>query len=163
MEKFLLGFATRLGALYLMLFLFSCEDNTSPPTTTSEATIEGTWILSKEHSHEGDEDQFKEFPLSNCDKKTTLEITSNGRFVEKSYFEDPGTGGECIKNNQDIKGRWEKRNDGSFWLIFNENNNLVFEKSKGVIEKGDLIITLQYNDKNLESDTMLKFTYSRVN
>ncbi len=159
MKKFLLGYIGRLTVLILMSFLYSCANNVS---NTSETTFTGKWQLKKEYSNEGVDTALKEFPLSACDKSTILEIMPNGKFVEKSYYEDTGTGGECIKDNQDTKGKWKKGRGDFFRFVYDENDSFLFKKSKITIENGDLIVALVHNDPDLESETILKFIYSRV-
>ncbi|MEW7289415.1 hypothetical protein [Aquimarina sp. 2304DJ70-9] len=159
MDKFLLGYTERLTVLILLLFLCSCANNVS---NTLETTFTGKWQLKKEYSSEGVDASLKEFPLSACDKNTILEIMSNGKFIEKSYYEDTGTGGECIKDNQDIHGKWKRGRGNYFRFVYDEEDNFLFKKSKITIENGDLIVALVQNDPDFESETMVKFIYSKV-
>ncbi|GAA4279410.1 hypothetical protein [Aquimarina mytili] len=159
MEKFLLVYTTRVVILCLLLCLYSCENNTSNPL---EANVVGKWQLEKEFSSEGSDVPLKEFPLSACDKETVLEIMENGIFIEKSYYEDLGTGGECIMDNQDTIGKWKKGRGNFFLFTYDKKDNLSFKKSRITIENENLVVALLHNDPDLDSETFLKFIYSKV-
>ncbi len=154
----------RLLLIYIVLSIlilfgtYSCKNNDS---NTSKTTIVGIWQLEQEFSNDGNSDQLKEFPLSLCDKMTTLNIFKSGKFIEKSYYDDFGTGGECIKDTEETQGIWEKGSIGVFHFMYDKNNILSFTKSDVVLKNGKLEITIDYEDPDLEYKTMLKFIYSK--
>ena len=76
MKRFLLIYI-----LLLILILFgtySCKNN---DPSTSKSTIVGIWKLEQEFSNNGNSDQLKEFPLSSCDKMTTLKVLKSGKYI----------------------------------------------------------------------------------
>ncbi len=158
MKNFLCIGVLRFTVLIFILCLFSCE---SSSLNTSEITLTGTWFLKQEYSNEGGDTPLKEFLLSDCEKKTTLEILDNGKFIEKSYYSDLGTGGECLKDSEDTVGNWEKNPEGEINITYDENDTFNFTKSEVRIEKGYLIVTLVYDDPDLGLKTVLKFIYTK--
>ncbi len=157
MKKLLRTYAARFVALGLIFY--SCG---SSGADTPEVTISGTWKLKKEYNNEGENTPLKEFPLSTCDKATTLEIFSTGRFIEKSYYEDSIIIGECAKDSQDTKGDWEKSANGKYLFMYDNNNALSVKGATVTIEKGDLIVNMIYHDKDLGPKTKLRFIYAKV-
>lgn len=160
MEKLLRFYGARFFMLCIILSLFACDKKT---VGIDEEKLIGTWKLEQEYNNEGKNTPLKEFPLSDCDKKTTLLITANGNFIEKSYYEDLGTGGECIKDNQDTIGQWTKGKGDSFQFTYPQNENLLFRNSKVVIKDDHLIVTLMQEDSDLGTGTALKFVYVKAN
>lgn len=152
----------RLLLVYIVLLIlfgtYSCKNNDS---NTSKNTIVGIWQLEQEFSNDGNSDLLKEFPLSSCDKMTTLNIFENGKFIEQSYYDDFGTGGECIMDTEETKGIWKEGSNGIFYFTYNKNNILIFTKSDVVLKNGKLEITIEYEDPDLEYKTILKFIYTK--
>ncbi len=157
MKKLLRAYTTRW--IVLGLIFYSCG---SSGAKAPDITIIGTWKLKQEYNNEGGDTPLKEFPLSACDKETTLEILSFGRFAEKSYYEDSSIAGECAKDSQDTKGDWKKSANGMYLFMYDNNNALMLKGSTVTIEKGDLIVYATYTDKDLGPKTKLKFVYARV-
>lgn len=142
----------------MLLSVYSCVSNNS---NSIETKIIGVWQLEREFSNEEEDGPLKEFLLSSCEKLTTLEVLMNGRFIEKSYYEDFGTGGECVKDTWGIQGDWEKGSEGTFNFKYDKNNILFFDNSTVAIENGKLIISIVYYDSDLRYKTMLKFIYTK--
>ena len=157
MQKLLLSYVARLTMLGVLFF--SCG---SGGTKTQNITIVGTWKLKQEYSNEGGDTPLKEFPLSTCDKATTLEIMKSGRFVEKSYYENSSIAGECAKNSSDTRGDWKKGPGGMFLFVYDKDNTLSLIGSKVTLENGELIISAVYTDRDMGPRTKLKFIYSKV-
>ncbi len=142
-----------------VLMIFSCKR--SDPDASSILLI-GKWKLKQQFSSEGKNMGFEEFPLSFCEKMTTLEIAIDGSFVEKSYYEDFGTGGECLKDTEETLGNWKKEPDGTINFIYNQKSVLLFTKSDVVLKNGHLVITIAYDDPDLGHETTLQFIYTKV-
>ncbi len=157
MKRFLLIYLALL--VVLIMILYSCGSSGS---NGPDVTIAGTWNLVQEYSNEGEGTPLEEFPLSKCNKMTTLEIFDSGRFIEKSYYEDSSISGECAKDSEDTKGDWKKGPNGMFLFIYDKNNALFLKGSTVTVEKGNLVVTSVYTDGDLGSGTILKFMYSRV-
>lgn len=157
MKRDLLFFTTRL--LVLGLIFYSCG---SSGTKTKDVAITGVWQLKQEYNNEGGDTPLKEFPLSTCDKATTLEILNSGRFIEKSYYEDSSIAGECVKDSQDTKGDWKRSANGGFLFKYDSNNALSIKGSTVTVEKGELVVYTIYNDKDLGPKTKLRFIYTKV-
>ncbi len=157
MKKLLPVFATRL--LMLGLIFYSCG---SSGANAPEVSIVGIWKLKQQYNNAGGDTPLKEFLLSECDKTTTLEIFKNGRFVEKSYYENSSIAGECAKDSQDTKGNWKKNTNGHYLFMYDSNNALSLKGSTVTIIDGDLVINAVYNDKDLGPKTKLRFVYARV-
>ncbi len=147
-------------AVFSVLF-YSCG---SSGAKIPESTIIGTWQLRQEFNNEGNDTPLTEFPLSQCDKATTLEIMESGRFVEKSYYKSSSIAGECIKDNRETKGVWRKgkQDQGMFFFIYDKDTVLSLKGSKITIENGNLVVLTVYNDQDLGPRTKLKFIYSKV-
>ncbi len=157
MKKFLL-FHVALLALTSWI-MGSCDVENR---NTSEITIVGAWQLKKEFTNQGENTPLKEFPLSECDKKTTLEVLENGRFLEKSYYDDLTVRGECLKDTEETMGRWKRGSGDVFFFAYYKSEAILFSKSEVKIENGDLIITSTYNDPELGYGTILKFIYTKM-
>ncbi len=145
-------------ALLVTLGIYSCNNSGA---NTPEIIIDGTWQLKQEFSNEGEHTPLKEFPLSDCDKQTTLEIFPCGKFIEKSYYDDLGTGGECIMDTEETKGKWKNETDNTFIFTYNNSNALLIRKSQVTIQNKDLVIVSVYNDPDLGPKTTLKFIYTK--
>ncbi|GGX29823.1 hypothetical protein [Aquimarina muelleri] len=156
MKRLLLVYIAFLNLLFFGVY--SCKNNDS---NISKATIAGTWQLEEEFSNDENSSQLKEFPLSSCDKMTTLDIFESGKFIEKSYYNNFGTGGECIKDTEEIHGIWKKGYKEIFHFIYDKNNTLFFTKSYVVLKNEKLEVTIQYEDPDLEGETILKFIYTK--
>ncbi|WP_103068933.1 hypothetical protein [Aquimarina sediminis] len=151
--------------VYVTLFavaLFGVYSCGKDKPNTSAASIVGIWQLKQEFSNEGEDTPLEEFPLSACEKLTTLAILKNGRFVEKSYYTDFGTGGECIKDTEDTHGNWEKESNGDFYFTYDQSNILLFNKSDVKLENENLVVLIEYDDPDLGYEIMLKFVYSKT-
>ncbi|MCK8523215.1 hypothetical protein M0D21_16670 [Aquimarina sp. D1M17] len=157
MKKLLLVYTLRFFAFCILMCSCGSGGNNTP-----ETTIIGVWKLKQEYSNEGGDTPLKEFPLSNCDKATTLEILKSGRFVEKSYFESSNLLGDCSKDDQETKGDWKRNPEGMFLFIYDKNNILSLVGSVVTIENGNLVVSTVYNDRDLGPRTKLKFIYSKV-
>ncbi|WP_109301903.1 hypothetical protein [Aquimarina sp. AU474] len=159
MKKLLL--APMMWLAVLSVLFYSCG---SSGAKVPESTIVGTWQLTQEFNNEGRDTPLKEFPLSHCDKKTTLEIMESGRFIEKSYYKSLSIAGECVKDNRETKGIWRKGNQdqGVFLFIYDPDTALSIKGSTITIENGNLIVLAVYNDIDLGPRTKLKFIYSKV-
>ncbi len=157
MKKFLL---VHVACFIVFTYIFySCS---SSDTNTKDLVIAGTWHLKQEYSNEGEDTPLKEFPLSDCDKETTLEILISGKFIEKNYYKDSSIAGGCGKDSQDTKGNWKESVEGMYLFMYDISNALALKGSTVTIEKGDLVINSIYNDKDLGRGRQLKFIYSRV-
>ncbi len=157
MKKLLPTYAAHLIVLTLMLC--SCV---SSGTHYPEVTLEGTWQLKQQYNNEGEDTPLKEFPLSDCNKNTTLEISDNGRFIEKNYYEDSNISGECAKDSADTKGDWKKGSNDMFVFIYDKNSAVLFKGATVTVENGDLIVSAIYHDRDFGPRTILKFMYSRI-
>lgn len=156
MNKLLLVYVTLLAVT--LLGVYSCGRKDS---NTSKISIVGIWQLKQEFSNEGEDLPLEEFPLSSCEKLTTLEVLLDGKFIEKSYYNDFGTGGECIKDTEDTKGNWEKESNGTFYFTYNQNDVLLFNKAEVTLKNGNLVITIEYDDPDLGYEVLLKFIYTK--
>ncbi len=147
--------------LIVVLFfgMYSCGGN---DVNTSDGTIIGTWQLQQEFSNEEEGTPFKEFPLSPCEKLTTLEVLVTRKFVENSYYEDFGTGGECIKHTEETRGKWKEESDGGYNFSYDKKNLLSFTKSDAILKDGNLEVTVVYKDPDVGDNTTLKFIYSKM-
>jgi hypothetical protein len=147
--------------MFLVLTLFGMYSCKMSDSNISNSMIVGIWQLKQEFSNEEEGSPLEEFPLS-CEKLTTLEILTNGKFVEKSYYENFGTGGECTKDTEDTIGSWKKKSDGIFYFIYNQNETLLFNESYVTVKNGYLGVTIVYDDPDLGYETTLKFIYKKV-
>jgi len=157
MDKFLRTNSARLVVLILMVY--SCG---SSYASACQERITGKWQLRHEYNNEGEGTPLKEFPLSKCDKQTTLEILNNGRFIEKSYYESSSLAGECAKDTEETTGDWKKTSGNGFTFLYDKNIVVTPIESKVSIEKGKLKVTLAYNDSDSGHKITLKFIYVRI-
>ncbi|PKV48940.1 hypothetical protein ATE84_0956 [Aquimarina sp. MAR_2010_214] len=146
---------------FLVLTLFGIYSCGKSDSNTSDIMIVGMWQLKQEFSNEEENAPLEEFPLTSCEKMTTLEVLLNGRFIEKNYYDDFGTGGECIKDTEDTRGNWKKESDGTFYFIYDKSEILLFNKSYVTIKNGNLVVTIEYDDPDLGYETTLKFVYAK--
>ncbi|MBP2833361.1 hypothetical protein J8281_14290 [Aquimarina sp. U1-2] len=150
------------AAKLLILSLLLCTSCGSSDTHTQENSIIGKWKLQQEYSNEGRDTPLKEFPLSQCDKETTLEVLDTGIFVEKNYYEDSSIGGECGKDSQDTRGGWKKSSPNTYLFTYDKSNPLLLRRSVVNVVRGDLIVNVTYNDRDLGPNTKVKFIYAKV-
>ncbi|WP_109851060.1 hypothetical protein [Aquimarina sp. AU58] len=156
MKRLLPAYAT-----FLVLTLFGIYSCGKGDSNASNIMIVGIWQLKQEFSNEEENAPLEEFPLSSCEKMTTLEVLKNGRFIEKNYYDNFGTGGECIKDTEDTHGSWEKESEGIFYFMYDKSEILLFNKSYVTVKNGDLVVTIEYDDPDLGYETTLKFIYSK--
>ncbi|TPN87942.1 hypothetical protein [Aquimarina algicola] len=143
-----------------LLSVYSCEGNNAK---TSENTIVGTWQLKQQFVNNEDGKSLEEFPLSSCEKGTTLQVLKWGRFVETSYYDGYGIGGECLKDTEETKGTWIKDKNKTYNFLYDKSNTIAFSSSKVSIEDNNtLVITITYDDRDHDYESTLKFIYTKI-